>query len=1364
MDSVVIFIVVILFAAWITYYILKHLKNNTSLIFFKLSNYIYIFKLNRKRYIEAELNLIEKFLESIEIYKSNYFTNSLKIKLLEEYEGLYNKFQYGKFRYITNKDVDKFKNIYKDLDILVKKWNESYVENELIKNNDLLSNIDGKSLDYQQRKAVVVDEDNNLVLAGAGSGKTLTISGKVKYLVETKGINPQEILLISFTKKAANEMNDRINNRLGINIQSSTFHKLGLDIITKHKGNRLDVSERLNSSIDEYFKSTIYKQVENLERIIEFFGYYINIPKSIELFVDLGEYYKYCKSLDFVTLKGKQEIEKHNREHEDISKREKKTIRGEQVKSIEEVIIANYLYLNGVNYIYEAKYKYETGDRYRKQYRPDFYLPDYDIYIEHFGINRSNKTPWLSKIEEKKYIDGIKWKRDLHKENQTTLVETYSYYNTEGILLDKLREKLSCYNVKFKEIEYEQIYKDIIESKEDQYFKEMRKLIATFIGLFKSSGYSLDGFDTLRREANKIENKFLCERSLLFLDIVKPVYINYENLLLENKEIDFNDMINQSTEIVRNRLIELDYKYIIIDEYQDISKSRFNLIKEIKKQTNAKLMCVGDDWQSIYRFAGSDIDLFTNFGEYVGYYELLKIEKAYRNSQELIDIAGKYIMKNKKQLVKNLKSDKNNKQPIKMIVYADNICTAIDKSIDDIVRRYGDNSDVCILGRNNFDVKVLSKENTNGKYEYRKVNEDIIVKSNQYPNLKINYLTAHKSKGLEADNVIIINLENKVTGFPNQMADDPVLDLLLTESDKFDFSEERRLFYVALTRTKNTSYLLVPKYKSSIFCDELSKDFDIKIEDLDFKQQDNPTCPKCMSGHLLKRNRNNSSEFVGCSNYPACDFTSNYIDILEDTVLCESCKGYMVKREYKGEYFLGCTNYLYCKNTKKYNHTYEDLYNQDIISSEEIDQDCDTMSKEENTFYYDAGQEFERIEIEAIISENEDYNKNETIKDKYYDSNEEELNELYGIAQEELEDYYSNEVEIGYSYYCKEKDEFDERKLRDLMRTIIYEDNFYDNLIENELYEDDDIIYSEIIEETKEEDKLRDRLLQIINQKEISIEKKLWIEGFITYIQGEALYNIYSKEELDKIINCNRLIRDEWLLEDIEYIGTTCFYEYKNMLFGLDKQNENLKVNSSNCDMNNIEIYIKYKSEESYKHYKSCKLNIINHDSIKEILELDTEFVIREIYQDSVFIELKNLNNKITQFEFNEVNNKEKIELYINIDSNRYNHYKTCISEVNLEIGDTIKDMNKYLDIIDIKENKIYLKDIGSSSKNFKNINMIQNQIISLYIEDDEDCVYYKKCITNTKYEIGDLFKDNNKQFIISNIFKDTFLLKRKLD
>ena len=139
MDSVVIFIVVILFAAWITYYILKHLKNNTSLIFFKLSNYIYIFKLNRKRYIEAELNLIEKFLESIEIYKSNYFTNSLKIKLLEEYEGLYNKFQYGKFRYITNKDVDKFKNIYKDLDILVKKWNESYVENELIKNNDLLT-------------------------------------------------------------------------------------------------------------------------------------------------------------------------------------------------------------------------------------------------------------------------------------------------------------------------------------------------------------------------------------------------------------------------------------------------------------------------------------------------------------------------------------------------------------------------------------------------------------------------------------------------------------------------------------------------------------------------------------------------------------------------------------------------------------------------------------------------------------------------------------------------------------------------------------------------------------------------------------------------------------------------------------------------------------------------------------------------------------------------------------------------------------------------------------------------------------------------------------------------------------------------
>lgn len=915
---------------------------------------------------EKVVREIQSFILDIENLKQGYFTNSSKIELINKYGYIYYESIHGYLKRMSSNDLDRFKDIYLNIDKLVDMWNEEYIQKELTLYDGLLDNIDGKSLDTQQRKAVIVDEDNNLILAGAGSGKTLIISAKVKYLVETKGVKPEEILLISFTRKAANEMNERIKNKLGINVQSSTFHKLGLDIITQHRGKRLDISEKLENIIDEYFKTNIYNQVENVEQLIRFFGYYANIPKDISLFDNLGDYYKYCKNVDFMTLKGKEEIVKFNKEHEDDSKQDKKTIRGEQVKSLEEVIIANYLYLNGVNYIYEDKYKYEVGDRYRKQYRPDFYLPDYDIYIEHFGVNKNNKAPWLSKIEEQKYIDGIEWKRNLHKENGTILVETYSYYNTEGVLLDKLRDKLKGYDVKFEQVEYEKIYTNIIATQEDKYFKEIRKLIKTFIGLFKSSGYGLDGFEELRKDAINIENKFLRERSLLFLEAVRPIYINYEEMLKKEDEIDFNDMINQSTDIVKNGLIEFKYKYIIIDEYQDISKSRFNLIKEIKSQTNAKLICVGDDWQSIYRFAGSDVGLFTNFEKHVGYYKLLKIEKTYRNSQELIDIAGKFVMENNKQLVKNLKSDKRNKQPIKMIEYLDDMVSAVDNSIDNIVKEYGVNSNITILGRNNFDIKVLSDENSKGKYDYKEINKNAAIKSNKYPDLQINYLTAHKSKGLEADNVIIINLENKISGFPNQMVDDPVLDLVLTESDGFDFSEERRLFYVALTRTKNTAYLLVPKDKSSIFCDELAKEFSISIECIDTTQVESPKCPKCMSGNLVKRrNAKGNSEFVGCTNYPMCDYTCNSVDTLDNVIICETCNGYMVKREYNSEYFLGCSNYPYCKNTMNYDN-YDEEYNDLYDFSEELDE-IYNRDIEADDVYYKAGREYEAAVLDHII-------------------------------------------------------------------------------------------------------------------------------------------------------------------------------------------------------------------------------------------------------------------------------------------------------------------------------------------------------------------------------------------------------------
>ena len=884
-----------------------------------LINYIKLNKLIKDPVVKEQIKNINEFLQKVEESKKEYFTHSLIDSLLKEYKNAYHLFKKKPYSKIKNESIFKFLDIFSNLPQLVKEWNSQYVEKELLNSRYILDNIDGKSLDEQQRRAVVVDEDNNLVLAGAGSGKTLTISGKVKYLVDSKNIKPEEILLISFTRKAAEEMNERISKKLGLSVESKTFHKLGLDIIKKKRKKSPDISDNLDNIIDKYFKETIYKDKSNFKSLITFYSCYINIPKDIEKFNNLGEYYKQCKSLDLTTIKDKYEM---NKMEEQKLKLERKTINREQVKSIEEVMIANYLYLNGVKYIYEYKYPYDIDDNYRKNYRPDFYLPEYDIYIEHFGINRDGANSLLTEIEQQKYIDGMEWKRELHKKHKTTLVETYSYYNSEGMLLNKLESKLTKLGVKFKEVDCEDIYYTIIDNQEDKYFKEFRKLISTFIGLFKSRGYTLSNFEEISIDVNKMKNSFLRERNLLFIDIVKPIYLEYQQFLNLNSEIDFNDMIIEATEIVRNKEIKFKYKYIIIDEYQDISKSRFDLIKEIKKQTNAKLICVGDDWQSIYRFAGSDIDLFTNFEECVGYYELLKIEKTYRNSQQLIDIAGKFVMKNKKQLVKNLKSDKNTDIPIKMISYNDDICKAIEKAIQEIVKKFGESAQITILGRNNFDIKVL---NSNSIYKVKTDGNDTLIKHKKYQNLKINYLTAHKSKGLEADNVIIINLENKIIGFPNQMVDDPVLDLVLTKGDGFEFAEERRLFYVALTRTKNTSYLIVPEKNSSVFCDELKKDFSINYEVLTSENTiESPKCPKCIEGRLVRRIDKYKNEFVGCDNYPMCDFTYKSVEIFNRQVTCNKCGSYMIKRKAKGRYFWGCVNYPYCRNTKEYSKNTED--------------------------------------------------------------------------------------------------------------------------------------------------------------------------------------------------------------------------------------------------------------------------------------------------------------------------------------------------------------------------------------------------------------------------------------------------------
>lgn len=677
-------------------------------------------------------------------------------------------------------------------------------------------------------------------------------------------------------------------------------------------------SKKMDDVIQEFMKAHIFENGQLIRYLIEFFGYYLNIPADYSEFNNLGEHYDFHRKMDFETLKGKMSKSDYTDRAVANNKSELKTLAGETVRSFEEILIANFLFLNSINYEYERDYPINTRTESHRQYVPDFYLPDYDIYLEHFGINEEGQTPWLSDIEGEKYVADMEWKRSKHIKHGTTLLETYSFYNKQGVLIEKLQEQLLAKGVKFQEADYLTIFNFVYQEGKDKYFKEFVKLLSNFLGLFKSSGYQEEHFKMfMKQNKSNADNGFLKRRTELFLLLVQPIYCYYQGYLKEIQQIDFTDMINEARDLIQKKNLQFPYRYIIIDEYQDISKNRFGLINAIRKQTDAKVMCVGDDWQSIYRFAGSDLQLFTQFGDYFGAFELMRIEQTYRNSQQLVDVAGKFVMKNQAQLKKALKSNQQNSRPIHLVGYQNDKNSALRLAIERIVKEFGDSAEILLLVRNKYDINFLEEDpefqvdKTTGQIQY-----------SRYQDVNLFFLTVHKSKGLESDNVILINGENSTTGFPNQMVDDPVLAYVLTEKDQHPFAEERRLFYVALTRTKNCCYILAPEQKMSVFIKELIDDryatYQLVTKEHSLAQ--NPKCPKCKTGHLTRRV--GKTAFLGCTNYPKCEYQNPSVKILTERRPCPECGDFLVLKNGRFGPYYGCSNKKHgCEKTENVEKT-----------------------------------------------------------------------------------------------------------------------------------------------------------------------------------------------------------------------------------------------------------------------------------------------------------------------------------------------------------------------------------------------------------------------------------------------------------
>lgn len=801
--------------------------------------------------------------------------------------------------YISIKYLKKHNLNYDD----VKKHNEKYIKDSLIKYKDYFDNMyrgidDNILLDEEQRIAILTDEDYNLIVAGAGSGKTTTMAAKVKFLVDIKKVDPKDIILISYTNKAVSELKQRINKDFKIPVLVCTFHKFGVEILKSKTDEHLKVLTNSYNLVKDYFDKVLCNDNQKLKEFLKFFVFYFDIPLFALKFNSLNDYFNYKKRNDYLTLKSR--LNEYNKQVIDERTNKRYTILGEFLKSNEEVMIANFLYLNGIDYEYEKPYpKLDKS----KTYLPDFtiYQGERVFYLEHFGINKNGYNKLFGYIDSLKYKHQINNKRKIHRLNKTTLIETYSGSD----LLNNLKEQLINHHIVLNPRNPKEIYSKLVDTSKDIYYTRFIIFCLNFIQGFKVKGYNKADFGKLKAIYND-------ERSNIFLNFIENVYDYYQEQLKINHYIDFEDMINEAYEKLDN--IKLNYKYVIIDEYQDISQQRFNLAKKISEVSDSKIIAVGDDFQSIFAFAGSDISLFTEFSNLMGYASLLKITHTYRNSQQLINVAGNFVMSNNKQIKKQLISPKQLENPVMVIVYDDssnktkNKIAMLNRCLDDIQKKFGNNQKILLIGRYNFEKYYLI--NTDDFYE---ISNDKI-KSKKYPCFEIDFLSAHSSKGLGYDQVIVLNGDDGTYGFPSQIKDDPIMQIINVVDNSYLFAEERRLFYVALTRTKNKVYILTPVNNPSSFILEIIKYNQVKLYNkTGIKLSKKPhLCPKCGYPLIRKYNSFKINNLYVCSNEKElCDFKTNNLKYKKNITKCPKCNGSLVVKhsKLKNYDFIGCTNY-----------------------------------------------------------------------------------------------------------------------------------------------------------------------------------------------------------------------------------------------------------------------------------------------------------------------------------------------------------------------------------------------------------------------------------------------------------------------
>lgn len=644
-------------------------------------------------------------------------------------------------------------------------------------------------LTLEQRKATISTERATIVVASAGSGKTAVVVAKVRYLLASGKAKPEDILLIAFNRAAAEEMRERCEALVGTPINVNTFHSLGVSILTD-----LNVPVRLSSLAEDSgaFARFLKKAIRDLASEPAFALALARLAR-----LDRNPLFE---SREFNSLAEYQAAIEEGGELLTLGKTKVKS-RGEQD-------IANYLYLRGIPFNYEPAYNTVCGHG-PLNYLPDFHLTGSNIFIEFFGVDRRGRT--APGIDRRTYAAEMAWKRDIHAKHGSKLISLYSWQRTEGKLIDALENSLREQGIEEKPRHIADVLREL---NAPEWESEFSSLASTFLAHYRSNDLSMGEPTRRARRLEGLER----ERALSFLDVFKRVDEYYRKNLAEEQRIDFSDMINGAANAIRTGKFAPPWRHVIVDEFQDISIGRYRLLEQILRgPRRPHFFAVGDDWQSINRFAGADNSILTRAGAYFRSPVMLFLSETFRFGQNLADVSSQFITRNPGQIPKSVRSRKP--QPSVS-------CTlwwtswSLHRSMVEVVRRLSDAEDVAgktllLMAR----YKKFLPDRTQLK-EVESIWQGKVLKPS----------TIHSSKGLEADYVIMLRVRDVVPranrgrfSFPAAISDDPLLSLVMPCPEAFVHAEERRLMYVALTRAKLRVDLICHRMFPSPFAAEIAK-------------------------------------------------------------------------------------------------------------------------------------------------------------------------------------------------------------------------------------------------------------------------------------------------------------------------------------------------------------------------------------------------------------------------------------------------------------------------------------------------------------------------------------------------------------